>query len=232
VIAPPSKAAETTAPSVSTLLVDDNPSFRQGLQTLLNFYSSTGKLHCQVVGQATSVEQAVKLAAEQSPTLVLLDMELGHSNGLSYLQQRADGHERVLVLSGHREDMSVFRAMQAGAHGYVFKSHLAEQLWPAITAVLDHQIYLSPDVATGFFRLFQFYNGGAGVSPMAIALTEREQEVLHWLVQGASNGAIAEQLHITVATVKAHLTAIFEKLEVKSRTQAIVKALKLGLVAA
>ncbi|MDA0674341.1 MAG: response regulator transcription factor [Cyanobacteria bacterium] len=231
-IATPSPVSATPAPAVSVLLVDDNPSFRQGLQTLLNFYSTTGKLHCQLVGQATSVEQAVKLAAQQSPTLVLLDLELGQGSGLNYLQSRSNGQERVLILSAHREDEWVFRAMQAGAHGYLFKSHLAEQLWPAMATVLNHQVYLSPDVATGFFRRFQGTSGASSLPTPAVALTEREQEVLHWLVQGASNGAIAANLHITVATVKAHLTAIFEKLEVKSRTQAIVKAIKLGLVTA
>jgi DNA-binding NarL/FixJ family response regulator len=228
----PVPVSEPLLSTISVLLVDDNPTFRHGLQTLLDFYGGTGKLLCQVVGQATSVEQAIKLAAEQSPTLVLLDLELGQGSGLTYLQARSGCPERILVLSGHREDEWVFRAMQAGAHGYLLKSHLAEQLWSAITTVLNQQVYLSPDVATAFFRLFHFYSGGVGAHGVEVTLTEREQEVLHWLVQGASNGVIAEKLHITVATVKAHLTAIFEKLEVKSRTQAIVKALKLGLVAA
>ncbi|WP_008315054.1 response regulator transcription factor [Leptolyngbya sp. PCC 6406] len=227
----PVPISSTPSQTISVLLVDDNPSFRHGLQALLDFYSGNGPSRYQVVGQATSVEQAVKLTIEQSPTLVLLDMELGQSSGLTFLQTRPKGNERVLVLSAHREDEWVFRAMQAGASGYLFKTHLAERLWPAITTVLKDQIYLSPEVATGFFRLFQFYNGGA-LTTATIPLTEREQEVLHWLVQGASNNAIAQRLHITVATVKAHLTAIFEKLEVSSRTQAIVKALKLGLVAA
>ncbi len=120
--------------------------------------------------------------------------------------------------------------MQAGACGYLLKQYLVERLWLAMRTVLEGQIYLSPEVTTSFFRRFHFYSGCSVVPVGAVPLTEREREVLQWLVQGASNDAIARQMHITVATVKAHLTAIFEKLAVKSRTQAIVKALKLGLV--
>ncbi|MDA0866342.1 MAG: response regulator transcription factor [Cyanobacteria bacterium] len=216
--------------SVSVLLVDDNLFFRRGLQTLLDFYRSTGSFTCRVVGQATSVDQAVKLATEQSPNLVLLDLNLGGGQGLRFLQERSQGQERVLVLNDRQDDEQVFRAMQSGAHGYVLKENLAERLWPAIKALMNDQVYLSPEVATGFFRLFQFYSGSPLIRAEAVHLTEREQEVLHCLVQGASNGAIAQHLHITVATVKAHLTAVFDKLGVSSRTQAIVKALKLGLV--
>jgi DNA-binding NarL/FixJ family response regulator len=122
--------------------------------------------------------------------------------------------------------------MQAGASGYVFKDRIATQLCDAIATILNDEVYLSPEVATHFFRLFHFYAGRSLQAKHTIHLTEREQEVLHWLVQGASNEEIAQHLYITVATVKAHLTAIFEKLKVTSRSQAIVKALKLGLVCA
>ncbi len=101
--------------------------------------------------------------------------------------------------------------------------------------VLDNQSLLAPEVANAFFRLFHFYAGRSLGSanrglPSDIQFTDREQEVLELLVEGKSNTQIASQLYITVATVKAHLTSIFEKLGVKSRTQTIVKALKLGLV--
>jgi DNA-binding NarL/FixJ family response regulator len=187
-----------------------------------------------VVGQAVSVEQALSLTVEQSPALTLLDLELPGGDGISFLARWRELHQagKVLVLSGHQEDEWVFRAMQAGASGYVFKQNLSTQLCNAIATVLHDEVYLSPEVATCFFRLFHFYAGRSLEACQSARLTEREREVLHWLVQGASNDAIAQQLHITVATVKAHLTAIFEKLGVTSRTQAIVRALKLGLVTA
>jgi DNA-binding NarL/FixJ family response regulator len=122
--------------------------------------------------------------------------------------------------------------MRAGAHGYVLKGQVATQLCGAIQTVLEDQVYLPPEVATRFFSLFHFYAGRSLQAAQSTNLTDREMEVLHWLVQGSTNEAIAGQLYITVATVKAHLTAIFEKLHVTNRTQAIIKALKLGLVTA
>ncbi|MEL6136848.1 MAG: response regulator transcription factor [Cyanobacteria bacterium J06626_23] len=224
----------TNALPVSVLLVDDQPEFRQGLRTLLTFYTQTGPTEFQVVGEAASAEQAVDMIGQQQPMLTLLDMELAQGDGIQVLGQLAteDTKTRVLALSAHNEDDWIFKAMQAGAKGYVCKSQVATQLCEAMATVLQDEIYLAPELATGFFRLFHFYSGRTVQSCQTISLTDREQEVLHWLVQGASNDAIANQLFITVATVKAHLTAIFEKLEVRSRTQAIVKALKLGLVTA
>lgn len=164
--------------------------------------------------------------------LMLLDMELAQDSGVSVLYRLHEQNRmpKTLVLSVHNEDEWVFQAMQAGAQGYVCKDHVGDQLFDAVTTILQDQVYLSPEVAAGFFRLFHFYSGRSLQACQALNLTDRERQVLQWLVQGASNDAIAHQLHITVATVKAHLTAIFEKLSVSSRTQAIVKALKLGLV--
>jgi DNA-binding NarL/FixJ family response regulator len=224
-----------TAPQlISVLLVDDEPRFRSGLRTLLNFYNQQGSLRFDIVGEAANADQALQLMLEQKPALILMDLSLGESDGINALLRLGElsYKGKVLVLSAHREDEWVFRAMQAGACGYVFKDRIATQLYEAITTVINDQVYLSPEVATNFFRLFHFYAGHSLQACQAIHLTSREQEVLHWLVQGASNEEIAKKLYVTVATVKAHLTAIFEKLGVNSRTQAIVKALKLGLVCA
>ncbi len=221
-----------SAPLVSIVLVDDRADFRQGLQTLLDFYNSTGSLKFKVVGHAASVEQAVQVIQEQSPNLVLLDLELGQGSGLDVLEHLRSSSipANVLVLSGHQEDDQVYRAMQAGARGYVFKDHLSVQLLMAITVVLKDQIYLSPEVATCFFRSFHFHCGQSLAGGASVHLTERERAVLRCLIQGASNEKIASQLNITVGTVKAYLTTIFEKLEVSSRTQAALKALQLGLL--
>ncbi|YAF95393.1 MAG: response regulator [Nodularia sp. CChRGM 3473] len=218
---------------ISILLVDDEPHFRQGIRTLLNFYNNSSSVGLDVVGEAASVEQALKLTTEQHPALILLDLELPPEDGITALLRLGElsYNGKVLILSAHQQDDWVFRAMQAGAWGYVFKDQLATQLCEAITTVINNKVYLPAEVATAFFRLFHYYTGHSLVAAgTSIHLTEREREVLNWLVQGASNEQIAGHLFITVATVKAHLTAIFEKLSVTSRTQAIVKALKLGLV--
>lgn len=224
----------TTDQNLPVLLVDDDQRFRQGLRTLLNFYSVNGSLLVEVVGEAASVDQALSLAVQQCPALILLDLELASGDGITALisLREMSFPGKVLVLSAHQEDDWIFRAMQVGAAGYVFKSRLATQLCEAITTVMKSEIYLPAEVASGFFRRFQAYSEASLQARQKLHLTEREQEVLQWLAQGASNEVIAKHLYVTVATVKAHLTSIFEKLEVTSRTQAIVTALKLGLIQA
>ncbi|MFG6107092.1 DNA-binding response regulator [Leptolyngbyaceae cyanobacterium CCMR0082] len=219
--------------AVSVLLVDDNVDFRQGLRTLLGFYVD-GPAKFEVVAEAASVAQAIEMVETHHPVITLLDMELDQGTGIEVLRQlkTLGADTRVLSLSAHREDKWIFQAMQAGAKGYVAKDKLGSQLYEAIRTVLQDEVYLDPALASGFFRLFHATSSPLPQVSEDIHLTEREQDVLHWLVQGASNETIAKQLYITVATVKAHLTAIFEKLKVRSRTQAIVKAIKLGLVKA
>lgn len=214
------------------LLVDDEPRFRQGLRTLLNFYSINDSFSIEFVGEAASVEQALQLTKQHSPTLILLDLELASGDGITAIMRLKEMSYggKVLVLSAHQEDEWIFRAMQAGAAGYVFKNRLATQLYEAINTVMKSEIYLPTEAASGFFRHFQTYSESSLKVCQNLHLTEREQEVLHWLAQGASNEEIAKHLYVTVATVKAHLTSIFEKLKVTSRTQAIITAIKLGLV--
>ena len=226
--------SHTSSSPLSVLLVDDCQTFRQSLHIWLELCNSTQGQRYQVVGQAASVEQALKLAAEQNPSLILLDIELSHGDGVGFLSRyRALQQEgKVLVLSGHEEDDWVFRAMQAGARGYVLKENLSSQLCTAIQTVIKDEIYISSDVAARFFRQFHFQSGQAVKTASSIHLTDREQEVLVCLVQGDSNEMISQRLHITVGTVKAYLRCIFEKMEVTSRTQAALKALKLGLVSA
>ncbi|MBR8839742.1 MAG: response regulator transcription factor [Stigonema ocellatum SAG 48.90 = DSM 106950] len=217
---------------LSVLLVDDEEGFRQGLRTLLSFYTMNSSLPLEVVGEADSLEQVLQFTTENYPDLILLDLELTGSDGITTLARLKEISYtgKVLVLSAHQEDDWIFRSMQAGSAGYVFKNRLATQLCEAITTVIKSEIYLPSEVASGFFRCFQSYSNSCAKARHQLHLTQREQEVLHWLAQGASNEAIAKHLYVTVATVKAHLTSIFEKLKVTSRTQAIVAALKLGLV--
>ena len=217
--------------AISVLLVDDHAEFRQGLRTLLGFYTDDSATF-EIVAEAASAEQAIEMVAAHSPMITLLDMELEQGTGLDVLQRlRTLGIDtRVLSLSAHREDKWVFQAMQAGAKGYVAKDKLVAQLHDALRTVLQDKVYLDSELASGFFRLFHAHALLNRQARAAVRLTDREQEVLRWLVQGDSNEMISKKLFITIATVKAHLTAIFDKLKVRSRTQAIVKAIKLGLV--
>lgn len=219
---------------LSVLIVDDDPLFRQGLKTLLSFYSVEQKqgLSLSVIGEANSLERTLKLVKIHQPDSIILDMELTGRDGIAVLNalREISYLGKVLVLSGHQEDSWIFRAMQAGASGYVFKSHVGMQLWEAINTVWRSEIYLPTEVASKFFRRFQAEAESLVTTAHKLHLTEREREVLYWLTQGASNEKISQKLYVTVATVKAHLTSIFNKLKVTSRAQAIVAAVKLGLV--
>jgi DNA-binding NarL/FixJ family response regulator len=219
---------KTPAKICSVMLVDDDIRFRQGVKTLLELYPAG----LTIVAEAESAEQALSLWVQHRPDLILLDLELKESNGIAFLLRLRDlaFSSQVLVLSAHEEDEWIFRAMQAGAAGYVFKHHLGSQLFDAITTLQQTGAYLPPEVANGFFRLFQTYERSRCQARQRLQLTEREQDILQALAKGESNDEIAKNLHVTVATVKAHLTSIFEKLQVTSRTQAIVAIFKLGLV--
>ncbi len=218
--------------TLSTLLVDDDSQFRSGIRTFLS-YSQIQDRAINIVGEADRPGLALTLAKQHSPDLILIDMELIGGDGLALLQQLQNSNvsSKTLVLSGHQEDYWIYQAMQSGADGYVFKSQVSQQLLDAIASIMQNQIYLPPEVATGFFRKFQKSQASL---PAQIGqpcnLSQRENDVLYWLVQGASNDEVAKQLYISVATVKAHLTNIFLKLQVTSRTQAIVAAIKMNIV--
>ena len=217
---------------ISTLLVDNCCTFRQGLKNLLDFHGTISSFRFQIIGQATSLQQALNLVNHQSPTLILLDLDPAKGSRGEVLQQLQSLTKvsYVLIISNHQEEELIFNAMQSGARGYIFKQNLLTQLLEALQVVLNNQIYLTPEVATRFFQQFHFVAGRSMPVTQTVYLTEREREVLQWLAQGASNDVISQQLNITVGTVKAYLTTIFEKLAVNSRTQAALQALKLGLV--
>ena len=221
--------------ALSVVLVDNDQNFRTGVRALLDFYAQQGQ-SVKVVGEASHPETAVSLAAQQQPDLMLIDLELLAGDGLAVLKQLQTNQTKtkVLVLSARESDVSIFQAMQAGAAGYMFKSQVSQQLSEAIKTVNQGKVFLSVEAATAFFRqLHKLQNPATTATDQAYEqLSPREKEVLSWLVQGASNQNIAQQLYISVATVKAHLTNIFLKLQVESRTQAIARAMKLNLVAA
>jgi DNA-binding NarL/FixJ family response regulator len=218
--------------TLSMLLVDNDPQFRAKIRNLLSFSRIQDRV-MDAIAEANRSALALSLTKQHTPDLILIDMKLIAGDGLSLLQQikNSSVSSKILVLSGHQEDYWIYQAMQLGADGYIFKSQVSQQLRDAIASIMQNQIYLPPEVATGFFRRFK---KNQAFLPAQIGqpcnLSERESDVLYWLVQGASNDEVAKQLYISVATVKAHLTNIFLKLQVTSRTQAIVAAIKMNLV--
>lgn len=187
----------------------------------------------QFIYEAENGQTCRSLAIAHQPQLLLLDMEFlpGNESGLSILEQlKQDGCEsKVAIVSGYNDAQLIFTAMKAGAYGYLLKDQLIAQLPEALNVWASDRVFLGDEVATQFFSAFQHQNSPP-CGELMDALTGRESEVLQLLVNGASNREIADKLYITAGTVKAHLTSIFNKLHVTSRTQAIVRAVKIGLV--
>ncbi|MCG8367654.1 MAG: response regulator transcription factor [Pseudanabaenales cyanobacterium] len=218
----------------SVLLADGNPDFRQGLRSLLAFYNHHSPAKYVVVGEAASGPQTLHLTASMHPGLVILNVDLEDSweatvDILIQLQE-LERAPSILLLSDQHEPESLFEGMRAGALGYITKDHIATELLTAIQTIAAGQIYLNSTMVNTFFYLFHAHSKQSLEKCKLLRLSKREQELLRLLARGESNEAIAKELIISIATVKSHFTSIFEKLGVKSRTQAIIRALRLGLV--
>ena len=231
------KSNSQSSTDYSLVIVDDDFYFRKGLINFLteqNHHSKTRKLCLSVVGEADNKDQTLELNQKYKPDLVILDLDLGNQqlDGIGILRHlKQQTHQpQVLMLSASRHDREIYKAMSAGASGYLIKEQITSQLLEAIVTVTEGKIYLPPEVATSFFSFFHHKSTQPQTTNTSFEFTHREKEVLALLVEGKSNQKIAEQLFITIATVKAHLTSIFGKLQVSNRSQAIVKALHLQLI--
>src|SRR5689334_11606759 len=214
---------------VRILIVDDQELFREGLHTLLAIQPDL-----QVVGEARNGEDALRLAGILKPDVILMDLRMPVLNGVAATRQlkRTQPEIKVIVLTTFDDDEDVFEGLRAGAVGYLLKDVASEQVVEAIRAVARGAAFLQPaitgKVIAEFARLSPF------LAPQAHALdeplSERELEILRRLSQGASNKEIADDLVITVGTVKNHVTSILAKLGVRDRTQAALKAKELGIM--
>jgi len=208
--------------AVRIVIADDHSVVRQGLRMFLGLDPEL-----EVVGEASDGAEAVRLARQLHPDVVLMDLLMPVMDGITAtatIRKELPGTE-VLALTSVLEDSSVVGAVRAGAIGYLLKDTQAEVLCQAIKAAAAGQVQLTPKVAA---RLMHAVN--APESPEE--LTERETDVLRLLAQGQSNKQIAKSLHIAEKTVKTHVSNILGKLGVQSRTQATLYAVRIGLVSA
>lgn len=214
------------------LIVDDHTVVRAGLRMLLE---SQGRV--TVVGEATTCLEAIALATETQPEVIVFDLDLGGNSGLECLAEvrAAAGNARVLVLTGIRDPHLHRQAVRQGATGLVLKDMAVETLLQALDRVHDGEVWLPPTlIAQVLSELTGTRAARLAPDPEAAKialLTEREREVVTLIGQGLRNRQIAQRLHVSETTIRHHLTSIFAKLEVTDRLELVIYAYRHHLAA-
>jgi DNA-binding NarL/FixJ family response regulator len=211
--------------TIRVLIVDDHPLFRDGLKALLQTAPDT-----EVTGEAASGNDAIRLATEIKPDVILMDLQMPGMDGIEATRRIVDANPEinVLMVTMFEDDQSVFAAMRAGARGYVLKGARHDEMLRAIRAAGSGEAIFSPSIAA---RMMDFFAASRRVVPEAMfpELTEREREVLDLMARGDANAEIAEALTISIKTVRNHVSNIFGKLQVADRAQAVIRAREAGL---
>ncbi len=203
------------AAAIRVLLADDQRVVREGLGTLLSLLDGI-----ELVGTAADGEEALSLAAEHQPDVVLMDLRMPRMDGIEAIRRLS---VPAIALTTYADDASVLGALRAGARGYLTKDAGAEQIRDAVHAVARGEAVLDPAVQ---HHVVAAVNAPAEPSH---DLTPREVEVLSLIAEGLSNAEIAERLVVSNATVKSHVNHIFAKIDVRDRAQAVVFAYSNGL---
>ncbi|MGD8625401.1 MAG: response regulator transcription factor [Anaerolineae bacterium] len=208
--------------SIRVLVIDDHAIVRKGICALLATESDI-----EVVGEAKNGREAVAMAKKLRPDVILMDLVMPELDGLEATRRilAAQPEIRVLVLTSFTGDDKVFPAIRAGAQGYLLKDSSPQELIQAIHQVYRGESSLDPSVARRVLQEFSHPSGRNDSDP----LTDRESEVLQLVARGHSNREISEQLGISNATVRSHMSSILAKLKLSSRTQAAIYALREGL---
>lgn len=205
------------------LIVDDHAIVRRGIQMLLDTDPSI-----QIVGEAQDCQDAVRKAKSLQPDVILMDLVMPHGGGIEATEKikRYSPDLKIIVLTTFGDEPRVKAAMQAGADGYLLKDADGNALLQAVHAVQQGAMPIHPHVAHHLVKNLtkrEEMNGST-------SLTERETEILRLVSQGLSNKAIAQDLSLSVGTVKVHVSHILDKLDVSNRTEASMRALQMGLI--
>jgi DNA-binding NarL/FixJ family response regulator len=214
---------------IRLLIADDHELFRQGLHALI---STTEDI--ELVGEAATGEEAITVAEQLQPDVVLMDINMPGLNGIQATRNILNTNPSIgiIMVTMLKDDASVFSAMRAGARGYVLKGSQYKELLEAIRAVANGQALFGPSIA---MRIMSFFDSQGPKFKSALPaeafpeLTPRELEVLDLIAQGSSNSHIAEALVIADKTVRNHINNIFSKLQVADRAAAIIQAREAGL---
>jgi NarL family two-component system response regulator LiaR len=217
---------EHVTETISILITDDHALVRHGIRDFLELQADLS-----VVGEASSGEEAVRVAGELAPDVVLMDLVMPGIGGVEATRQvkQASPHSQIIVLTSYHEDEYIFPALRAGAISYVLKDIGPDELADTIRKAARGESVLHPRVAA---RVVQEVRGARNATPNLFTdLSERELEVLRLIADGLSNAEIARKLIISEKTVKGHVSNILGKLHMLDRTQAAVYAWQQGLVA-
>ena len=207
---------------VGILIVDDHPIFRQGLKFLLEKDGYT------VVGEGVDGMEAVKLAEQFRPDIVMLDFSMPRLNGLDAAREirRVSPRSKVILLTAHREEQYVLESINAGIKGYVLKSEASTALGEAIREVTRGNAYLSPSIAR--FAVDSCV-GRCAAGPLEV-LSPRELQVLKLIAEGNTTREVASELNLTVKTAESYRTALMSKLDIHETASLVRYAVRRGLV--
>ncbi|HSK87828.1 MAG TPA: response regulator transcription factor [Anaerolineales bacterium] len=213
--------------TIRLLLVDDHAVVRSGLKMLLE-----NEHDVEIIGEASSASEAIEATLRLKPNLILMDIGLPDLSGIDATREikKRVSDVAIVALTIHEDEEYFFKMLEAGASGYVPKRAAPEELITAIRAAATGQVYLYPSLAKLLVR--DFLDGGRAPEQTSSDLTDREQEVLAYLAEGASNEEIATSLVISPKTVARHRENIMRKLNLHSRSELVRYAIRKGIIKA
>ena len=212
---------------INILIADDHAVVREGTRQILE-----QEPDLKVVAEAGDGEEAVQLAGAFKPNVAIIDIAMPKLDGIEATRQIKTLYPTiaVLILTAYDDDQFIFSLLEAGAAGYLLKSVRGRELIDAVRAVYAGESVLHPSIARKVLNRFVPVSGKQREQKPREVLTEREREVLRLATRGLSNQDIANELYLSLRTVQAHLGNIFNKLQVSSRTEAVVRALREGWI--
>ncbi len=212
---------------ISVLIADDHALFREGTHSLIDLENDM-----EVAGEASDGEQAIQMVASLQPHVVLMDIAMPGINGIEATRRIKEEYPAtaVLILTAYDNDQYIIALLEAGAAGYLLKNVSGANLVNAIRSVHAGEAVLHPAIAQKVFKRLSSMNREPEKAKPAIELSDREMEILKLAAKGMSNQDIATGLYLSRRTVQAHLANIFRKMDVGSRTEAVLQALKSGWI--
>jgi two-component system response regulator DegU len=211
--------------SLRLILVDDHKMLREGLRRSLE------ELGFAVIAEAADGEEGVRLAAAMRPDVMLMDVSMAEMDGVEATRQIVERNPsaKVVMLTMHADRDIVDRALKAGAVGYLTKDCSIDEVAEAVTMAANGETAMSPALAAGFLDEARKLDSGIEREEDRI-ITKREEEVLQLIADGCSTPEVAAKLYISQKTVKNHLASIYEKLNARDRTQAVITAVRMGII--